>query len=308
MSKGKVAYLGPAGTFCHEALLSQPDLAARELVPYSSIAEVFESIDSNVCELGVVPLENTIEGSVAVTLDMLVFDSEAMIHREIDHTISLCLASLPGSKKENIDTIVSHPHALAQCRSYISDMGSIKTKASDSTAGAAHIVANAKDKNLACICPKEAAKTYGLEVLDTHIQDRDLNQTRFVVVGNTIAAPTGNDKTSIVCFQRANKPGSLLAILAEFAKRNIDLTKLESRPTKEILGEYCFLMDFVGHIADEHIAECLKFVRKEHADVKFLGSYPVSGDKLEIGDHTNGKVWKDTDQWFEDLYAKIDES
>lgn len=305
---GKVAYLGPAGTFCHEALLSQSDLAIRELVPMGSIAEVFESIDAGTCDLGVVPLENTIEGSVAVTLDMLVFDSEAMIHREIDHTISLCLAALPGSKKETINTIVSHPHALAQCRSYISDMGKTKTKASDSTAGAAHIVSNSNDETLACICPNEAAKTYGLDILDTHIQDRDINQTRFVVIGNSIPAPTGDDKTSIVCFQRANKPGSLLAILAEFAKRNIDFTKLESRPTKEVLGEYCFLMDFVGHIADPDIADCLKFVRQEHADVKFLGSYALAGDKLDVTNKGNGKVWKETDQWLDDLYEKIQES
>jgi len=305
----RVAFLGPHGTFCEEAALSQKDLAASELIPLRSIAEVFEAVDSGDCHLGVVPLENTIEGSVSLTLDMLVFDSEAMIQREIDHNISLCLAGKTGSDIDAARTILSHPHALAQCRSYIdAQLPHATTKASDSTASAAHTVSESPDLTSVAICPTEAANKYGLMILDQHIQDRDINQTRFVVIGNGIPTPTGNDKTSIVGFQRANRPGSLVAILNEFAARGIDLTKLESRPTKEGLGQYCFLMDFVGHIADDKIADCLTHVRTEHADVKFLGSYPVAGD---IGGKTptvNSKVWKDTDQWLADLRAKVDRS
>lgn len=304
----RVAFLGPHGTFCEEAALSQSDLAVKELIPYQSIAEVFDAVDSGKCSLGVVPLENTIEGSVALTLDMLLFDSEAMIQREIDHNISLCLAGKTGSDIGAVRTILSHPHALAQCRSYIdTQLPHARTKASDSTASAAHNVAESNDLTSAAICPLEAAHKYELTILDTHIQDRDINQTRFVVIGNGIPSPTGNDKTSISVFQRANRPGSLIAILSEFAARGIDLTKLESRPTKEGLGQYCFLMDFVGHIANDDIADCLSHVRTEHADIKFLGSYPVAGDTGEF-QSGNGKVWKDTDQWLADLQGKVEQS
>ena len=302
----RVAFLGPHGTFCEEAALSQPDLASSELIPMRSIAEVFEAVDSGDCTLGVVPLENTIEGSVSLTLDMLVFDSEAMIQREIDHNISLCLAGKQGSDIDSARSILSHPHALAQCRSYIDEKIPLAAiKASDSTASAAQSVSEANDLTTVAICPTEAARRYGLEILDTHIQDRDVNQTRFIVIGNGIPASTGNDKTSIVGFQRANRPGSLVAILTEFASRNIDLTKLESRPTKEGLGQYCFIMDFVGHLSDPEVSACLTTVRSEHADIKFLGSYPIEGDVGSIIP-TNGKVWKDTDQWLTDLQAKVE--
>jgi prephenate dehydratase len=303
----RVSYLGPQGTFCHEAALSQPDLANSDLVAEQLISDVFEAVDTNSSDLGMVPLENTIEGSVSLTLDMLVFDSEAMIQREIDHNISLCLASTSNAKKEDITTVISHPHALAQCRSYIDEqLTNATTRATDSTAGAAATLAHGNDTTTAVICPKEAAQRYGLTILDAHIQDRDFNETRFILIGRDIPAPTGNDKTSIVCFQRANRPGSLLEIMKEFADRNIDFTKLESRPTKEGLGQYCFIMDFEGHLADENIAACLEKVRTEYADVKFLGSYPVAGSKAQSAPEGTTKVWKDTPMWLADLLAKVE--
>lgn len=306
---GRVGFLGPVGTFCHEAALTQPDLALSELVPYRSIAEVFEAVDKDLVELGVVPLENTIEGSVSLTLDMLIFDSEAMIQREIDHNISLCLAGNKGTVLENVQTVISHPHALAQCRSFIEKkLSNATTKASDSTASAANMVKHANDLSLVAICPTEAARAHNLEILDSHIQDRDVNQTRFIVIGKSICAPSGKDKTSIVGFQRANRPGSLVSILAEFANCGIDLTKLESRPTKERLGQYCFLMDFVGHIANKNIADVLTKIRFEHADIKFLGSYGVAGDTEIATPVANVKIWKETDVWLADLLAKVEES
>ncbi|MFN8016329.1 MAG: prephenate dehydratase [Acidimicrobiia bacterium] len=306
---GKVAYLGPAGTFCHEAVMSQADLKDSELLPMYSIAEVFEAVDNREADLGVVPLENTIEGSVSLTLDMLVFDSEAMIQREIDHNISLCLATTKDGSIENLETIFSHPHALAQCRTYLeNNLDSVKRKATDSTASAANLVAEKNNKTYAAICPTEAAKNYGLKILESHIQDIEFNQTRFIVIGNGIPRATEKDKTSIAVFQRANRPGSLVAILSEFASRSIDLTKLESRPTKEGLGQYCFLMDFVGHISNENISECLHLVRTEHADIKFLGSYQVAGDTLTNGSIGNSRQWKETDQWLSDLLSKVDKT
>lgn len=306
---GRIGFLGPVGTFSHEAALSQPDLANYELVAYRSITEVFEAVDKGEILGGVVPLENTIEGSVSLTLDMLIFDSEAMIQREIDQNISLCIATKDGTKKEDIKTIYSHPHALAQCRGYIDKNYSYaETKATDSTSQAAELIANETNQDHAAICSIQGAQRLGLEIVDSHIQDKDFNQTRFVLIGNGIPKETGNDKTSIVVFQRENQPGSLLAILNEFSKLEIDLTKLESRPTKEGLGQYCFLMDFVGHISQEKIAQCLTKIRLEHADIKFLGSFKVAGDKEVQISNGKEKIWKKTDEWLTDLLNKVEDS
>lgn len=305
-STHRVAFLGPHGTFCEEAALSQTDLASNELVPKRSIADVFEAVDNGKCSLGVVPLENTIEGSVSLTLDLLVFDSEAMIQREIDQNISLCIATKDGTKKEEITIIYSHPHALAQCRGYIEKhYPNAETKSTDSTSEAAGLIGSELNTSHAAICSVQGAQRLDLEIVDAHIQDRDFNQTRFIVIGKGIPQKTDNDKTSIVVFQRENQPGSLLSILSEFSKREIDLTKLESRPTKEGLGQYCFLMDFTGHISESDIADCLSHVRKEHADVKFLGSYPIAGDINEKPTVTNNKVWKETGIWMNDLLSKV---
>jgi len=307
-SKKSVAYLGPKGTFCEAATLSQADLADLKLSPQRSISDVFNAVSSGDFKYGVVPLENTIEGSVDVTLDNLAFDADVQIQREIDHDISLCIATRNGVKKKDIQIIVSHPHALAQCQAYFKNaFPKATTRTYDSTASAAQYVSKSSDKDLAVICALETAKQYDLEIIDSKIQDKAKNQTRFVLLGKGIPKPTGHDKTSIVCFQRSNRPGSLLAILSEFAARNIDLTKLESRPTKEGLGQYCFLIDFIGHVADDLVSDCLQHVRTYHADVKFLGSYPVAGDAGKEKRANTSKAWKDTKKWLSELRANIEE-
>lgn len=303
-----VSFLGPQGTFCESALLSQDDLKTFKSSPKKNIVDVFKDTDSGISSLGIVPLENTIEGSVALTLDMLIFESDLMIQREIDLDVSLCLATISGAKSKDIKTIISHPHALAQCRDYIAkNYPNATIKPFESTADAAQHVSKQGDKSIAAICPEQAIKKYSLNPLDKGIQDRDSNQTRFIVIGKGVPKATGHDKTSIVCFQRSNRPGSLLSILSEFAARGIDLTKLESRPTKEGLGQYCFLIDFIGHIGDDLIADCLQHVRSNHADVKFLGSYAVAGDKgIRVRSNAT-KLWKDTKNWIETLRSSVAE-
>lgn len=302
-----ISFLGPQGTFCESALHSQPDLKLLKATPKKNIVDVFKDADSGVSSLGIVPLENTIEGSVAVTLDMLIFESDLMIQREIDLDVSLCLGVSSDAKKKDIKTIISHPHALAQCRDYIAKhYPSVEIKPFESTADAAQYVSKQKDKSVAAICPEQAIKKYALNKLDESIQDRDSNQTRFIVIGKGVPKATGHDKTSIVCFQRSNRPGSLLSILSEFAARGIDLTKLESRPTKEGLGQYCFLIDFIGHIGDDLVADCLQHVRSNHADVKFLGSYAVAGDKGVTARTHATKLWKDTKNWIETLRNSVE--
>ena len=179
--------------------------------------------------------------------------------------------------------------------------------AANSTAEAAAIVAKAADPGVAAIANERAAQVYGLEVAGTDIEDHPGNQTRFVLVARSgIPARTGHDKTSIVVFQRADRPGSLLAILQEFAARSINLSLLLSRPTKTSLGDYCFVLDLDGHLADPVVADCLRTLRATQANVKFLGSYPAAGAH---GPATRAEVdasFHQADQWIDGLRAQLD--
>jgi prephenate dehydratase len=304
----RVAYFGPAGTFTEEALLSQADLAAGKRTPHGSVPEVIAAVERGDVDGGVVPIENMIEGSVSVTLDTLAFDSELLIQREIDLPVSLNLCAPPGVGLADIRTVTSFPHAVAQCRGWLGNkLPDAETRASHSTSDAAREVARSKRRDLAAICNALAADLYGLEVLATDIEDHPENETRFVLVGRGVPAPTGHDKTSIVCFQRQDRPGSLLGILQEFAARDVNLTKLESRPTKQGLGDYCFFIDCEGHVADEVVADALRNLSAKHGAVKFLGSYPVGGPQ-EAGVEKRkavGKAWKKASAWVDGLRAQI---
>ena len=306
----RVAYFGPAGTFTEEALLSQSDLAAGARVPYGAVPEVIAAVERGEADGGIVPIENMIEGSVSVTLDTLAFDSELLIQREIDLPVSLNLCARPGVSLSAVRTVVSFPHAIAQCRGWLAKkLPAAEPRAAHSTSDAAREVAKSKRGDLAAICNALAADLYGLDVLATEIEDHPENQTRFVLVGRGVPAPSGHDKTSIVCFQRQDRPGSLLGILQEFSARAINLTKLESRPTKRGLGDYCFFIDCEGHIADEVIADALRNLSAKQGELKFLGSYPVGGP-LEAGVERRraaGRAWKHAAQWVEGLRAQIRE-
>jgi len=306
----RVAYFGPSGTFTEEALISQDDLAAGTRVPFPAVPEVIAAVERGDADGGVVPIENMIEGSVSVTLDTLAFDSDLLIQREIDLPVSLNLCARPGVPLTDVGTVVSFPHALAQCRGWLAKkLPNAQQRASHSTSDAAREVSKSKRTDVAAICNALAADLYGLKVLASEIEDHPENQTRFVLVGRGVPAPTGHDKTSIVCFQREDRPGSLLAILQEFAARAINLTKLESRPTKRGLGDYCFFIDIEGHIADELLADGLRNLAAKQAEVKFLGSYPVGGP-MEAGverRRAHGRAWKHASTWVEELRVQIRE-
>jgi prephenate dehydratase len=307
----QVAYFGPAGTFTEEALLTQPDLAGADRTAYTPVPEVIAAVERGDADGGVVPIENMIEGSVSVTLDTLAFDSELLIQREIDLPISLNLCARPGVGLGEVRTVVSFPHALAQCRGYLAKkLPAAESRASHSTSDAAREVSRSKRTDLAAICNALAAEIYGLDVLATDVEDHPENQTRFVLVGRGVPAPTGHDKTSIVCFQRSDTPGSLLSILQEFAARAINLTKVESRPTKRGLGDYCFFMDFDGHVSDEVVADALRNLAAKQAQVKFLGSYPVAGPGEDgvARRKAAGRAWKSAAAWVETLRAQIREA
>jgi prephenate dehydratase len=303
----RIGFLGPPGTFTEQALLSQDDLAAMDLVPLASIPDVLAATQAGEVDLGFVPVENAIEGTVNVTLDTLAFDMSLLVQREVVLTIDLHLLVRPGTKLEDVHTVVSMPMATAQVRGYLSrELPEVTTVAANSTAEAARLVAADGGKGMAAVGPSHAAELYGLDVLAAGIEDHPDNATRFVVVApHGVPAPTGHDKTTIVCFQRVDQPGSLLAMLQEFAARAINLSKLESRPTKKGLGDYCFIIDLEGHVADELVADCLRDLKAKTLDVKFLGSYPAAGEHGETVRRDAEAAWREADAWVTDLREGI---
>lgn len=277
----RVAFLGPAGTFTEQALHREDDLANGQLLPMVSMVDVLFAVQDGAADLGVVPIENAIEGTVNATIDTLAFDVDLLIQRELVEPVQLNLLVRPGASVSGVKRILSIPVAAAQCRTWLrAHLPGVELTAANSTAEAAATCAGADDPTLAAIANRRAADVYGLEIAATDIEAHPENRTRFVVVTRSgIPGPTGHDKTSIVVYQRADRPGSLLAILQEFAARSINLTLLLSRPTKTALGDYCFLLELDGHVADRVVADCLRTLRATQADVKFLGSYPAAGER-----------------------------
>jgi prephenate dehydratase len=276
----KVAFFGPHGTFTEEALASVPELAASDHVPYATIPDVLRAAETAEVDLAVVPIENSIEGTVATTLDHLIFDSELLIQLEVVLDIHLHLLAAPGTRIEDVTSVVSFPHASAQCRRFIRErLGDAQVLAANSTADAARLVGEEHPAGVAAIATRLAGELYGLATLAEGIEDYGENQTRFLgVAAGRVPPPTGHDRTSIVCFQTADHPGSLHEILGQFSARNLNLTKIESRPTKQGLGDYCFVIDLEGHVSDEVVGDCLRELHLALAGCKFLGSYPAAGE------------------------------
>jgi prephenate dehydratase len=258
-------------------------------------------------DYGFVAIENAIEGSVTLTTDTLAFDTDLLIQREVTMRVQLNLMARPGVELGDITRVVSIPVATAQCRHFLREkLPDARTDAANSTAEAAETIARSKSEHVAAIAPARSAELYGLTILAEDIEDHPENQTRFVAVAREgVPAPTGHDKTSIVVFQRADAPGSLLAILQEFAARSINLSKLESRPTKRSLGDYCFLIDLEGHISDELVADALRSVHAKQARVKFLGSYPAAGAHGPSVRRQARKRWAEAAAWVEGLRAQL---
>jgi prephenate dehydratase len=267
----KIGVLGPRGTYS--------ELAARahygdqnEFVYYPTITEVEKGVERAEVEIGVVPLESLREGSVGETLDVLAWGN-VKIKEEIVLPISISLLVLPGTKLEQISQILSHPQVLAQCREFLQELPNVELVEVSSTARAAEQVAKAGKPQIACLGPKSLAQIYSLEPLLDDIQG-EINLTRFLALSQTDSPPTGYDKTSIVFYTAEDRPGILWEILGEFATRKINLTKIESRPSKRALGDYLFFLDFEGHREEEKVKEALEGVRKKTAMLKVLGSYP----------------------------------
>jgi len=303
----RIAYLGPHGTFTEEALLAQPDLASDDLVVLRSMPEVLAATAAGDVDLGFVAIENSIEGTVLMVLDGLVFQHELLIQREVVMNISQNLLGPPGMSLADVRRVVSFPDAMAQCRSFFTrDLPDVTVVAANSTAEAVRAVGESGEEGTAALGSALAGRLYGLDVLAPDVEDHPDNQTRFVVVAREgIPAPTGHDKTSIVCFQSEDHPGSLHAMLGQFSARSINLTKLESRPTKHSLGDYCFVIDLEGHLDDEEVADCLRDLHATLAGIKFLGSYPAAGEHGPALRRSAESSWRAADEWISSLRSQV---
>jgi len=242
-----------------------------ELIPYCTIPAVMESVMNDETSFGVVPIENSIEGPVGITLDSLAHKFDLKIFKEIIIPINQNLIVNPGSKIDDIEDVYSHAQAIAQCQEFISE-NMIQPHYAVSTARAAKDIIGFKNK--AAIGNRMAAELYNLEILEANIQDADNNETRFVVVSKNDHMPTGSDKTSIIFSIYEDRPGGLYNILGIFEKNNVNLTKIESRPSKKGLGKYLFFVDFEGHKDDDMVQNILAEIRNNTYFLKVLGSYP----------------------------------
>ncbi len=267
----RLAFLGPPGTFSEEAALRHdPD---AQMLPLASVAAVAAAVVSGMADEGIVAIENSLEGSVNDTLDALLQESRLAICKELVLPIEHCLLVRPGLGADAVRVIFSHPQALGQCRRWVERcFPKAQPEAALSTAAAVEEVMAREDA--AAIATRRAAEIYGASIMATGIQDNQANKTRFVVLATADAEPTGHDKTSLAFTVAHDRPGTLVGVLREFSDRRINLTRIESRPTKEELGVYIFLVDLEGHRTEQVLVEALEKVRERSFFFKVFGSYP----------------------------------
>ncbi|MCD8315936.1 MAG: prephenate dehydratase [Eggerthellaceae bacterium] len=275
-----IAFLGPVGTYTHEAALwfaDELELDDPIFVECTTFDEVFDCVDRGRCAFGVVGKENSLEGSVTDTLDNFAFRTSAQILGEKIFDIHHCLVMNDGAQITDIETIASHPQGLAQCRRFLSERFPLcKIQTVSSTAESARLAAN--DKTIAGIANEFAAEYHGARIEATQIEDHFGNQTAFDLVGRPGTAPNLKSditKTSVALFLQEDRPGSLLMILEEFAFANINLTMCQSRPTKQQLGDYMFFIEFELSLIELPIQTAINCLRMKLREVKVLGSYPV---------------------------------
>ncbi len=272
----RYAYLGPEGTFTEQALRSLPAAVKADLQPCSTVTVALDSVRGGEADGAVVPIENSVEGSVPVTLDELATGEPLMITREMTVPIAFSLLARPGTDPADVRRVATHPHAAAQTRRWCAlHLPGAEVVHTTSTAHAAFMLTQTDAGWDAAISAPVAAEHYRLSTLAKGLGDNPDALTRFVLVSRPGSPPpaTGRDKTSIVAFMREDHPGALLEILDQLTMRGVNLTRIESRPTGAALGNYCFSIDCEGHVDDSRVGEALMGLRRVCADVRFLGSY-----------------------------------
>lgn len=297
-----LGYLGPAGTFTHQALLS---LGQGEGVPFPSVGDALAAVVDRAVRAALVPIENSVEGGVSATLDTLAADRGLKIIAEVLLPVQFGLYVRPGTELADVRRVLTHPHAAAQVRDWMRvTLPQATVTEGGSTAAAAAEVADPESRYDAAVCAAVAGDLYGLTSVADGIADNEAAVTRFVLVAGPDHEPpaaTGADKTSLVAYMREDHPGALLEILEQFASRGVNLSRIESRPTKTMLGSYCFSIDADGHLTDARMAEALMGLKRVCKAVVFLGSYPRAdrvAPALAYGgsneEHAAARAWYDS--------------
>lgn len=281
MASGKhsYAFLGPIGTFSDMAVRAlvergtlDPDY---EPLPCASLTEVFEAVDRGVADRGVVPIENSLEGSVTAVLDAFAFATRAEILGEIAIDIHQSLLLHPDATLDDVTTIASHTQGIGQCRRWINRrLPDCQLRLANSTAAAAQMAA--EDRTVAAIASTLAGEVFGAQVYEEAIEDNLSSQTRFVIIGKGPVAHDGPGKSTLALFMNADRPGTLQMILSELFFAGVNLTMIQSRPTKQELGDYMFFMDIDGYADEPNIQVALNCLRMKMREVKVIGSYPRS--------------------------------
>jgi len=269
----RVAYLGPPGTFSEEAVGRCELARGAERLPRPTFADAYEAVLAGEADAALLPIENSLEGSVGAVLDLLVHRPGLLIRRELMLPVEQHLLARGGTDLSGIARVLSHPQALGQCAAFLrARLPGVPLVPTHSTADAARQAAEGSDA--AAIGGRAAAERYGLAILAESIQDPGENFTRFVLLAREDEKPTGRDRTSIAFTLDRDRPGGLHEVLGEFASRKVNLSKIESRPTKKTVGHYVFYVDFEGHRADPDGAGALEGVRRKVHVLHLLGSYP----------------------------------
>lgn len=304
-NKRAIGYFGPRGTFTEAALQLVSAAQDVEHVPYATVDAVLNAVRAGEVAAGLVPLENSVEGSVSQTLDELANGEPLVIVDEVALKVSFVLGVRPGTQLEDVQLITTHPHAHAQCRGWLATaLPNARVVPALSTAAAAEEVSDPASRYDAAISAEIAAQHYGLEVLAHGIGDNQHAQTRFVLVSRPVAPPmpTGADRTTLVLFLRDNHPGALLEILTELSVRGVNMSRLESRPTTKALGDYYMSVDIEGHVSEARVGEALRGLHRICAQVRYLGSYPRhDGVAAETRFGTSDDDFSDASSWLKEI-------
>ena len=304
----RFGYLGPRGTFTQMALDAWDAAEGRDHLPFGSVDAALSALRAGDIDAAMVPIENSVEGGVSATLDSLATGEPLVVIGEVLVPITFVLCARPGTPLAGVRTVGTHSHEWAQVRGWMGQhLPEAEYVPNLSTAASAAALGQPGDVIFdAGVCAPVAARNEGLEILGEDIGDNASAVTRFVLVARpgTLPEPTGADKTTVVLFQRDDHAGGLLELLEQFAVRGVNMTRLESRPTGEAMGSYCFSIDFEGHVLDARVGETLMGLRRVCAEVRFLGSYPrADGGRPDARPGTSDDDFDRARTWLDDLRA-----